>query len=655
MDPASAAQAASPKSAPPGPADTIAALEPLGPSERELCRVAPLGEVARPAGPRQRGVRAELLRLVAIERDPSLRVHESGLHLAGLVVEGTLDFAGCELRRGLSFDDCVLEYVGVADARMAKLTFRGCRLRRLAGDRGSFAALFLRGCRVEEGVHVMGVRIAGDLDCSESLLLAPDPRSPDYGRRMALALDGTTIEGACFLRQTILRGSVTADSLGVGKLLNASGCRVEDGQLILSSATIGGDLMLDGATFAIQQPGIALQRPPSLLLGRVRIGGSLLMSAEFETDAPVRLADARIAGHLGIRGARFVGVHPFAIDAQRLQVDGTFDLDATTRFGRERGADGLPAGEPAPALDLTAATVGALSSEGGTWPRGNRLQGFRYGALVGATPTRARWWIDWLQRQVPEDLGAPAPGQAGDASVPVPGAQDDPAAARGFKPQPWDQAVLALRQAGRHREAEDVAIARERAEHAGERGPVRLLRGLWDVSVRFGYRPLRLLWLVPVVWAMSGVLFEFAADAGVMAPTDDKVLSAREFAHCRPEQGGNWARCALAPAYPDFHPWAYAAQAMAPVLELRQAKDWTPVPWIRPRVSAPAVVVPASAVASSAYASPPAPAEPEARPPASALGLLALRWSWFESAIGLGVPALVVWAVSGLVRRKAAG
>ena len=188
---------------------------------------------------------------------------------------------------------------------------------------------------------------------------------------------------------------------------------------------------------------------------------------------------------------------------------------------------------------------------------------------------------------------------------------------------------------------------------------MRLLRALWDVSVRFGYRPLRLLWLVPAVWAVSGVLFEFAADAGVMAPTDDKVLSAAEFAHCRPERGGNWARCALAPAYPDFHPWAYAAQAMAPVLELRQAKDWAPVPWIRPKVSAPAAAPSDASSSASAPVSAPAPArapaEPEGTPPTSALGLFALRWSWFESAIGLGVPALVVWAVSGLVRRKAAG
>ncbi|MGN6529078.1 MAG: hypothetical protein ACTHL8_22010 [Burkholderiaceae bacterium] len=649
----------------PAAPDTLAAFEPLNDCEREMCRVAPLGgsvrPPGRPAGPADVTVRAALLRLLAIERDPTLRLHESGLRLVGMIVDGDLDLGGCEVRRGLSFERCGLRYVGLFDARLGKLAFENCRIGRLAGDRGSLGALFLRDCIVEAGVHLMGVRIEGDLDCSKSRLSAQDPADPqDFGRRQALALDNTKVGGAFFLRDARIEGGVTADSMAVAQLLAASRCRVERGRLAMHSATIGGDFELDGAVFSTQGPGQALVRPASLLLAGARIGGSLLMTAGFEADAPVDLSDARIAGHLGVRGACFRGVHAFAIVAQRLAVDGVFDLDPTTRFVRPAPSPGAP-----PALDFTAATLGGISCEGGAWPRGNRVHGLRYGGIVGATPTRARWWIDWLQRQVPEDLAAPVPEEGGDAPGPAsaplrlpdssPGPQDDPATARGFKPQPWDQVILALRQAGCHREAEDVAIAKERAQHAGERGPVRLLRALWDVSVRFGYRPLRLLWLVPVVWAISGVLFEFAADAGVMAPTDDKVLSAAEFAHCRPERGGNWARCALAPAYPDFHPWAYAAQAMAPVLELRQAKDWAPVPWIRPTVSAPAAI--ASAASSPASSPAPASAEPElaATPRTSTLGLLALRWSWFESAIGLGVPALVVWVVSGLVRRKAAG
>ena len=388
-------------------------------------------------------------------------------------------------------------------------------------------------------MHLMGVRIDGDLDCSRSRITAQDPAdAQDFGRRQALALDNTKVGGAFFLRETRIDGSVTADSMAVAQLLSASRCRVERGRWAMHSATIGGDLELDGAAFSTQGPGQALLRPASLLLAGARIGGSLLMTAGFEADGPVDLSDARVAGHLGVRGACFRGVHAFAIVAQRLAVDGVFDLDPTTRFLRPESAPGAP-----PALDFTAATLGGISCEGGAWPRGNRVHGLRYGGIVGATPTRARWWIDWLQRQVPEDLGEPVPEEAGDppgagsGAVRLPGPQDDPATARGFKPQPWDQAILALRQAGCHREAEDVAIAKERAQHAGERGPVRLLRALWDVSVRFGYRPLRLLWLVPAVWAVSGVLFEFAADAGVMAPTDDKVLSAAEFAHCRPERG----------------------------------------------------------------------------------------------------------------------
>ncbi len=242
--------------------------------------------------------------------------------------------------------------------------------------------------------------------------------------------------------------------------------------------------------------------------------------------------------------------------------------------------------------------------------------------------------MHWLKLQVDEDLRKVRPGE-------------EARGVDGFKPQPWDQAILALRAAGCLRDAEDVAIAKETAERAHDRTPTWPLHRLWGVCAGYGYRPLRLLWALPVVYLASVWVYSRAADAGAMAPTKEELIAKDEYQRCHPEHGGNWARCALAPAYPDFNAWGYALQTLLPAIELRQAKDWAPVRWQRPVVPVEAAKA-ASGVATVARAV--AAAEP--LPPPSSWGRAALYWSWFEGTLGLAAPVLVGLALTGLIRRK---
>jgi hypothetical protein len=121
------------------------------------------------------------------------------------------------------------------------------------------------------------------------------------------------------------------------------------------------------------------------------------------------------------------------------------------------------------------------------------------------------------------------------------------------------------------------------------------------------------------------------------------------YQHCRPEYGGNWSRCALAPAYPDFYPWTYALQMLLPAIELRQSKDWAPVPWVRPARPIPAA---AAAATSASPAATPASTSDVAQVGLSPLGAFTLGWSWCESTLGLVAPVLVGLALTGLIRRK---
>jgi hypothetical protein len=606
-------------------------------------------------------VRAGLMRFLATEQDPAHRVHERGFGLSGMRVVERLDLASCEVRRPLRFIDCVLDDVDITGAKLATLTFQGGRLGALDGDRCVATALFLRGVGVFRGARLLGAQLAGDLDCTQAWLHAARPASvgleQSTAENAALSLDGATISGALFLRGTRVQGSLIANGLSVAKLFDATGMFVCSGQVALALAVIGGDMQMRGSAIRTSPPFAASPYEHALVLAQARIAGSLRLSELFQADGPIDLSDARIAGNLSIRAALFMGDADFAVRAQRMQVEGTFDLDSRTCFGAEpseRAIKKLPelvgplgagkaARQPLPpfvrgaALDLTAATVGSLSDQWAHWPRGSRVLGFRYKEIVGATSTRAAWWVRWLHLQPDEDLSEV------ESAAPVVGR-------RGFKPQPWDQTMLALRGAGCLRDAEDVAIAKETAEFAFSKNPFHFLHVLWGICAGYGYRPLRLLWALPVVYLFSVWVYTQAADRGVMAPTREEFLANAEYQHCHPEHGGNWARCALAPAYPDFNAWAYAVQTLLPAIEVRQSKDWAPVAWQRPIVPIPPAKA-ASGAASGASATV-ALVEKEPVPASTNWGRNTLYWSWIEATLGLAAPVLVGLALSGLIRRK---
>ncbi len=651
--------------APPNPPATAAQLSV---AEQALLEASKLGLVAQPndlALPFDDpglAVRAFFLRFLAMETDPAWRVHERGIRLKHLRVVGFLDLAGCEVRRPMRFEDCLLDDVSLTGAKLATLSFDGGSVESLEGDRVNAAALFLRGVTVRQGTRFLGAQVAGDLDCDGAKLFAAQPGATDVCSNVvrndvALGLDGATVGGAFFLRRTKLNGSMVANSLTVAKVLDARELVVSTGAVELHAANLGGDVDFGGA-FLMDAP-----REDALVLTQARVAGTLRLTGRFQVNRRVMLHDARIAGNLSLRGARFVGAIPFAVSAQRMQVEGTFDLDSTTCFGIEdaRAADAKratptsrlaprrrrgqrkPERLPGSALDLTAASVGSLSDQWADWPRGNRVLGFRYKAIVGATSTSAAWWEDWLMLQLDEDLRKLSDDQPG-------------AGTSGFKPQPWNQAALALREAGCLRDAEDLAIAKETAAHAEDKTFAHLLHVLWGWCAGYGYRPLRLLWALPFIYAFSVWLFSAAADRGVMAPTKAELIANAEYQRCHPERGGNWARCALAPAYPDFNAWAYALQTLLPAVDARQSKDWAPAPWVRPIVPiAAATATSGGAPAASGAASAPAVApasEHESMPPASGWGRFALYWSWIEATFGLAAPVLVGLAWSGLIQRK---
>jgi hypothetical protein len=85
-----------------------------------------------------------------------------------------------------------------------------------------------------------------------------------------------------------------------------------------------------------------------------------------------------------------------------------------------------------------------------------------------------------------------------------------------------------------------------------------------------------------IVGLACGYYYERAAEKGVFVPRDSQVFLHPDFAACRPENDGNWTRCAdmvqkKFAEYPQFNPWVYSFNVLLPVVDLQQEKSWGPM------------------------------------------------------------------------------
>ena len=87
-----------------------------------------------------------------------------------------------------------------------------------------------------------------------------------------------------------------------------------------------------------------------------------------------------------------------------------------------------------------------------------------------------------------------------------------------------------------------------------------------DVTIGYGYRPLRALWWIAGFVIVGTVLFGLAYRARIVTPTDEAAY--RVFV----ESG------VAPPHYPPFHAFVYALENFLPVVELYQGEYWRPNP-----------------------------------------------------------------------------
>jgi hypothetical protein len=283
---------------------------------------------------------------------------------------------------------------------------------------------------------------------------------------------------------------------------------------------------------------------------------SVQMTRGFHAIGEVRLLGAAIGGDIDCAGGRFENPRGNALSCDRAQVTGR--LLMRNHYGDDGAivpliVEGI--------VDVSLMSVGSLCDDETKWGGATLvLDGFTYARLGGAAPTGAESRIAWLKSQRSDFLF------------------------EGFMPQPWEQVIAVLRSMGHPDQARAVAVAKqEQWQRSGRLGrKARLLHRLYGALIGYGYRPLRMMKAVLLVWLVCALAYWRAANPGEAGPAQYLIAPA----HREPSAACLAARAAArggdpcpapAPDYGNFVPLVYSADVLLPIVDLGYKDDWRPV------------------------------------------------------------------------------
>ncbi|MEU8204499.1 hypothetical protein [Streptosporangium sp. NPDC049046] len=473
-------------------------------------------------------------------------VHMDGhLRLDGCVATGLLELRGAQLAGSLTMNRARISAPDMAIDCDRLQTGRGLSAKglqatgqvRLSSAR-VIGAMILDGARLTDArglpldmdglvadgsVLCRGMAVAGMVSLRNARVTGPfsfTGTTIDYPGKMAFRGSRITAEGGLYLsdgftatgtvrladsridRELSLKDAHLAYS--GGRALQAAELQVEgsidargliaEGRVNLTQARIAGSLNLAGASLSVTNPDASTKT--ALDADGVNIGGRLSCTEGFRADGALRLADARIGTFADFNGARLSNSDGRALDLSRTSVGGGLEcgrgftaegeltlvgarlgrhLDLTDATLSAPGAQALVARQlearelylrPKQTLegvvDLRHARIGVIYDDPATWsPR--HQNGLVYDALEPMLSVTQR--LTWLK----DDLD-------------------------GYVPQPYEQLATTYRRLGHDVDARTVLLVkqqRQRRQHPRFPWHARAWGWLQDVTVGYGYRPIR--------------------------------------------------------------------------------------------------------------------------------------------------------------------
>lgn len=405
---------------------------------------------------------------------------ERHLQFTGSTFDGEIKLGGARISGGLLLDDVTMK--ALTGHRIAT-----------GGD------LILDGAKASGLVSFYMASVGGNFTLDDAVLDRPG--------KLVLEASSMTVAGGCYarrsrfagevtLRHSRVRGAVTFSGSTLdnpdGVALRADRADIEGGLWLLDPARVTGTLNLVGARVgrSLVISGASLHNPGALALNATgaEVQGGIEANG-LKAEGTVKLSDANVTGPVRLRDARLSSPDGVALDANGLRTSSLMDccegFSADGQLSFAGAAIGGPlcfnhatvsslkcrrlatpelilrwAAVPAGPVELSFARVGVLRDDPAMWPSQVRLDGLVYETLEPIVDVRERL------RLLEKDLD-------------------------GYRPQPYEQLAAASRRLGHDDEARSVMMAKQRRRTAGAGWVTRWWGRLQDITVGYGYRPLR--------------------------------------------------------------------------------------------------------------------------------------------------------------------
>lgn len=539
--------------------------------------------------PAERVARAECISWVCTDPQASALVSYLGLKLFGMRIDGEVDLGNADIKfQFLAWKCAFSKKISLWEAQLQRFYLADCQIKSVNAARAVIngSVIFRRCVNTEGEVNLEGIRIGGDLDCSEAQFFQT------YG--VALNAYGAQIKGSVSLREAesegevnLLRATIGGDLDCLGAqfrrrdqfhaaggiwLINAvhvkdlalyaNNAKIEgsiflrkgfkaEGVIDLSGAIIGGSLDCDAAQFS-NAGGLALN------VNGTKIEGSVFLRDGFNAKGKVDFGSARIGSNLECDGAQFSNANGLALNADGAKIDGGVFLHNGFRADGEINLVGATIGGGLQirnvieagrmTLDLRLAKVGTFWDDENSWPEAEHLflDGFCYERFHEEAPFEADSRKKWLSLQ-PRDK---------------------------FRPQPYDQLSSVLNKMGHAESAWQVFIAKDpdRARHTRP-----FSRGWWWYNVfgkliGYGYRPGRAFRISLAMILLGTLLFHLGSTHHLISPTSDKAYVKAPSGEVIIENG----RPKISKQYPVFKSFVYSLESFTPLLKLDQSANWAP-------------------------------------------------------------------------------
>lgn len=405
---------------------------------------------------------------------------------------------------------------------------------------------FFRDFIGEGGVDLRHAKVGGDLDC-----------------------------GSGQFRRNIKQGfALAARVISIGHNLRLDNGFYADGEVLLETATIGGDLICDGGK--ISNDGANDDAPDAFNGDGMKIAGRASLNHRFAAKGRVIFKNS------------YVG-HAFVLK----DIDRPEDMD----------------------LDLRFAKVGTLSCAKDSWPNKGalHLHGFLYDDIdTEARPEDVNLQLQWISRGEAQSTrkqngfySSPESPNILD-SVSLSHQKTTSQISNEFLPQPYEQLARTLRSMGledaaakvlidKNRDEGDDAITRDRSAFAFYWNSIpggwskalyaniypNWAKILWDVCwykglgklIDYGYSPWHAFYASLFIIVVGSVIFKLGYTTKVIIPSADNAYETvtgwtHKFESNSPRQ--------LKETYPRFNAFIYSLETFVPLVKLGIEEKWIP-------------------------------------------------------------------------------